>query len=40
MTISPGTLSLLITLSSIVVGLTPIILLALWIKDKKEKQLW
>lgn len=40
MTISPATLSLLISVSSVVVALTPIILIILWIKDKKDNQLW
>jgi len=40
MTISPAALELLITASTLLVAVAPVILIVLWFKDRKDGDLW
>ena len=40
MTISSNALDVLITLSTVLVAIAPVILVILWFKDKKGGKLW
>jgi len=40
MTISPAALELLITASTLLVAVAPVILIILWFKDRKGGDLW